>query len=471
MSRKSEGGANAAPSRRVGRPRTEEAGGASLGRILNLIRSGEATTRLDLERKTELGRAVIASRLAMLEALGLVSQGEFGAAIGGRAPRHMRFASEAGAILVAVIDRSSLAVALADLSGALVVEHHEAIDLAAGPEAILERLTTLFVWLLDERGGKDRVWGVGLALPEPVLVDAGDGDAFGIGDLETLQSWRRFDFRSQCSLRFGAPCWVRSGAQVMTIGELKAGAGKGFADMLFLKLDRSISAGVASGGRLHRGSQGLAGMIGHAPTGEDSEIVCRCGARGCLEALASGEAIARDGANAARDGRSRYLAEMLERNGEINAADVSDGAQLGEAYCADVLARSGRLIGQRLAPLVNLLNPGIVALGGGVAQSGDILLAAVREAIYRQSHPLVTRDLRIVRSQLGGSAGLVGAAEVVCDEIFAPVPMRDWITRGSPRREPAFLAWLEAETARSRKAARERAPRAALSARSSAGLP
>jgi predicted NBD/HSP70 family sugar kinase len=212
-------------------------------------------------------------------------------------------------------------------------------------------------------------------------------------------------------------------------------------------------------------------MIGHAPTGEDSEIVCRCGARGCLEALASGEAIARDGANAARDGRSRYLAEMLERNGEINAADVSHGAQLGEAYCADVLARSGRLIGQRLAPLVNLLNPGIVALGGGVAQSGDILLAAVREAIYRQSHPLVTRDLRIVRSQLGGSAGLVGAAEVVCDEIFAPVPMRDWITRGSPRREPAFLAWLEAETARSRKAARDRAPRAAMSARSSAGLP
>jgi hypothetical protein len=120
---------------------------------------------------------------------------------------------------------------------------------------------------------------------------------------------------------------------------------------------------------------------------------------------------------------------------------------------------------------VNLLNPGIVALGGGVAQSGDILLAAVREAIYRQSHPLVTRDLRIVRSQLGGSAGLVGAAEVVCDEIFAPVPMRDWITRGSPRREPAFLAWLEAETARSRKAARDRAPRAAMSARSSAGLP
>jgi predicted NBD/HSP70 family sugar kinase len=243
---------------------------------------------------------------------------------------------------------------------------------------------------------------------------------------------------------------------MMTIGELKAGAGKGFADMLYLKLDRSIGAGVASGGRLQRGSQGLAGMIGHAPTGEDSDIPCRCGARGCLEALASGEAIARDAASAARDGRSRYLAEMLERNGEINAADVSHGAQLGEAYCADVLARSGRLVGQSLAPLVNLLNPAIVVLGGVVAQSGDILLAAVREAIYRQAHPLVTRDLLIVRSQLSGSAGLVGAAHVVCDEVFAPATMQDWIVHGSPRRDPAFIAYLEAEKARSRMAAPER---------------
>jgi ROK family len=146
---------------------------------------------------------------------------------------------------------------------------------------------------------------------------------------------------------------------------------------------------------------------------------------------------------------------MLERNGEISAADVSHGAQLGEAFCAEVLARCGRLVGQSLAPLVNLLNPAIIVLGGAVAQSGDILLAAFREAVYRQSHPLVTRDLRIVRSQMGSSAGLVGAAQVVCDEIFAPAMIKEWIAYGSPRRRPAFLDFLEAEKARKRKAARE----------------
>ena len=444
--------------RRVGRPRTLEAGGASLATVLNLIRTGKATTRLDIEKQSELGRAVVADRLAMLETLGLVVQGDLGTAIGGRAPRHMRFANEAGTILVAVVERSSLAVALADLSGHPFVEHHEAADLAAGPEAILERLTTLFVWLLDERGGKDKVWGIGISLPEPVLVESNDGGAFGIDALDVLQPWRRFDFATQLSLRFGAPCWVRSGAQMMTIGELKAGAGRGLADMLFLKLDRSISAGVASEGKLHRGSQGFAGMIGHAPTGEDSDVLCHCGARGCLEALASGEAIAREGAAAARDGRSRHLADLLERDGEVTPADVGHGAQLGEAFCAELLARCGRLVGQSLAPLVNLLNPAIVVLGGSVAQSGDILLAAVREAVYRQSHPLVTRDLRIVRSQMGGSAGLVGTAQVVSDEVFAPAMLQDWIASGSPRRRSAFLAFLESAKALDRKAVRGKGP-------------
>ena len=445
-------------SRRVGRPRTLEAGGASLAVVMNLIRTGQATTRLDVERQSELGRAVVADRLMMLEKLGLVAPGELGAAIGGRAPRHMRFVNEAGTILVAVVERSSLAVALADLSGNPFVEHHEAADLAVGPEAIIERLTTLFVWLLDERGGKDKVWGMGISLPEPVLVESNDGDAFGIAALDVLQSWRRFDFATELSLRFGAPCWVRSAAQMMAIGELKAGAGRGLADMLFLKLDRSISAGVASEGKLHRGSQGFAGMIGHTPTGEDSDVLCHCGARGCLEALASGEAIAREGAAAARDGRSRYLAEMLGRNGEVTAADVGHGAQLGEAFCAELLSRCGRLVGQSLAPLVNLLNPAIVILGGSVAQSGDILLAAVREAVYRQSHPLVTRDLRIVRSQMGGSAGLVGTAQVVSDEVFAPTMLQDWIALGSPRRRAAFLAFLESAKALIRRAVRDRGP-------------
>jgi predicted NBD/HSP70 family sugar kinase len=365
----------------------------------------------------------------------------------------MRFVAEAGAILVASIERSSASVALADLSGRLIVEHHEAVELADGPEAILDRVTNLFIWLLDERGGKDRVWAIGVALPEPVLAYTNDGDAFGIVSLDVLKSWRAFDFAAKLSLRFKAPAWARGGAQMTTYGEFKAGASQGGGDLLFMKLGHSIAAGFVSAGRLHRGAQGFAGMIGHAPTGE-SDVTCHCGAKGCLEALASGDAIAREARAAAIDGRSRYLADINERNGEVTATDVGHGAQLGDAFCAEFLARCGRLVGASLAPLVNLLNPAFVVLGGSVAESADVLLASVREAVYRQSHPLATRDLRILRSQLGGTAALIGAACLVSDEIFSPPMLQNWIAYGSPRRLPSFLAWLEAERTRARQTSR-----------------
>ncbi len=437
--------------RRVGRPTALASGGASLAAILALIRSRSATTRLDIERHAELGRAVVADRLATLERLGLVAEGELALATGGRAPRNMRFCVDAGAILAAHVDRASLAVGLADLDGNLIVEHHEAADLALGPEAILDRLTTLFIWLLDERGGKERVWSIGIALPEIALLDANDGRAFSIAALDVLKAWRSVDFAAEISLRLGAPCWVRSNTEMMTLGEMKAGAGQGVRDVLCVRLDRTVSAGVVSDGQLHSGAQGFAGLIGHAPTGEGGDVACHCGAKGCLDAVASGDAVARQALSAAREGRSRYLAEMIERQGDVMADDVSHGAQLGDAFCAELLVRSGRLIGESLAPLVNLLNPAVVVLAGPLAHSGEIVLAAVREAIYRRSHPLATRDLRIVRSELAGSAELVGAAGLAADEVFAPARAREWIAIGTPRRQPSFQAFMAEAKARKRK--------------------
>ena len=442
--------------RRVGRPSAMENGGASLIAVLSLVRDGFATTRLEIEKRAELGRAIVADRLNMLERLGLVEQGDLGPAIGGRAPRHMRFRADAGGVLVAQVDRGSLAVGLADLAGALIVEHHEAVDLSLGPNAIVERLTALFIWLLDERGGRNKAWGIGLALPEVALVDAHDGELFYTAGLDLLQAWRDFDFATEFSLRFGAPCFVSGATQMLTLGEMRAGGARGVLDVLCVRLDRSVSAGVASNGRLHRGAQGRAGLIGHAPTGEAEDVICHCGARGCLDVVASGEALARQALAEARAGHSRYLAEVIERQGEVTANEVIQGAQLGDALCAEMLARSGRLVGEAVAPLVNLLNPAIVVLAGVLAHSGEILLAAVREGVYRLSHPLATCDLRIVRSELAGSAELIGAAAFVLDGLFDPPCAREWIAFGTPRMQPSFMEFFA-------RAKEERRRRSALS--------
>lgn len=426
----------AKPRRAAGRPRASESAHGSLAMLLNLVRTGAATTRQGLENQSELGRAVVADRLATLLRLGLIEEGELGPAIGGRAPRHVRFRPRVGMILVAVLDHSSLAVGVSDLAGGLLAEHHEAVELAAGPEPVVQRLATLFAWMLEEHGSEAAIWGVGLAVPG--AVEKSDGQRLFAPALNAFQNWDGFPFVEQLATAVGAPVWVRSGVQTMTMGELKSGSGIGLTDMIFVKLGRSIGAGVISEGVLHRGAQGAAGMIGHTFI-----------EGGTLESVAGSETLGREARLAAESGRSAYLAEVLARAGDVTVTDAGHGAQLGDMFCIDLLGRCGRAVGEVLAPLANLLNPSLIALGGNVAETGDILLAAVREAVYRQAHPVVTRDLRIVRSQMGGSAGLVGAAQVVAESLFDARFLQGWITLGSPREHPEFKEFLAQASAES----------------------
>lgn len=426
------------------RPRRVDAESHSLAAILDAIRSAHTRSRHELERLSGLGRAVVADRLQSLSRLGLVREDELGHPAGGRAPRLARFRAEAGLLLVSVLDAATISVGVADLSGKLLIEHHEAADLTAGPVATLKRLGTLFDWLLEQHRKEREVWGIGIALPGPVETEAGEHFAFP--PVHVLPSWNDFPFAEHLVLRYRAPVVLRGSVQMRTFGEARTGSGVGASDMLFMDLGREISAGVIADGALYRGAQGAAGMIGHVATVDDSKLVCRCGNIGCLDAAVGAEAIVREAVSAAGDGRSRYLADVLSSAAEITVADVGVAAQRGDAFSAELLSRCGRQIGTALAAAVNILNPSLIVLGGEIAETGDILLAAIREAIYRRAHPLVTRDLRIVRSQMRNSAGLVGSALTLVDQFFSPDFVEGWVASGTALRHPeveAHIAFAE----------------------------
>jgi predicted NBD/HSP70 family sugar kinase len=171
-------------------------------------------------------------------------------------------------------------------------------------------------------------------------------------------------------------------------------------------------------------------------------VICRCGNTGCLEALAGGVALARDAVAAARSGRSGLLAERLAAGGHnrLDARDVAWAAERGDAVAVELLGHAGRLVGETLAVLVNMFNPALVIIGGGVAESGHVLLAAIREGVYRRSLPLATRELRITRSPLSNRAGLIGAARMVTDELFSRARLGTWIDRGSPADLPELAS-------------------------------
>lgn len=417
-----------------GRPRIVDTAAPSLADILNLVRNEGATTRQEIERTSEFSRAVVADRLGTLTELGLIDETESGVASGGRAPRLVRFVAERGRVLVATLDQTALGVGIADLSGRLLMEHHEAADLTAPAVTLCDRLITLFGWILDRQAAGLQLWGISLSVPGTV-----PGTVPGIADTHFLDhtppilpSWEGSGFVETLIQRFNVPVWMRSSVETMTMGELFAGAGIGLQTMLFVKVGKRIGAGLVIDGRLYRGAQGATGLIGALPVQGADRI-------GTLDAMAGSEMIAQEGRAAAERGSSPVLADILRRGAEVSALEVAHAAQMGDAAASEILSQSGRLIGQVVATLANTLNPQIIVLSGTIAQTNDIVLAAVREAVYGASHPLVTRDLRILRSQLGASAGLAGAAMVATEAIFANAFLRDWVLQGTPVAHPAFV--------------------------------
>jgi glucokinase-like ROK family protein len=401
-------------------------------RVLKLVRSGQANTRPELGRSSGLGRSVISQRVADLIHSGLAREGCLGPSTGGRAPREVLFCPEAGLLLAAELGATSVNVGLADLAGHIIEHHEEPCDIADGPDVILGRIENLFDQFIDAwPGGRTSIWGVGMGVPGPVEFATGRPVSPPI-----MPGWDGHDIRGRFSIRYNAPVWVDNEVNLMALGELRSGMGQTERDLLYLKVGTGIGAGLISGGQLHRGAQGCAGDVGHVSVGEGEAVVCRCGNTGCLEALAGGAALARDAAAVAESGESAYLRDLAATGHALTARDVSDGAAHGDATCRQLLIRSGTLIGQTLAQLVNFFNPSLIVIGGGVAQAGDVFLAAIRQSVYGRSLPLATRDLRITRSPLSTSAGLSGAAAVAIDELFQPDRVAQWIGQRSPHGHP-----------------------------------
>ena len=400
--------------------------------VLDHVRSHGESSRAGLVEATGLGRSVVTQRVDSLLEYGLLAEDKLGPSTGGRAPRLLRFRADAGYLLVADLGATSMDVALADLSGEILVHRQEPIDIAAGPDAVLARVEHLFDECEAEAEAlPGSLWGIGIGVPGPVEFDSGLPISPPI-----MPGWDGYGVRERFSGR-GVPVWLDNDVNVMALGELTAGCGRGVANFVFVKIGTGIGAGIVVDGRIHRGGQGSAGDVGHiyVQAGE-REVICRCGMSGCLEAFAGGAALARDGEAAARAGRSEILRTILDEKGVLEAADVALAAKHGDPVSVELITESGLLVGQMLTGVVNLLNPSLIVIGGGVAGAGDLLLATIRQTIYRRSLPLATRDLIVRRSELDGRAGVIGAATMVANQLFA----RDYLPRWLASRTPARTA-------------------------------
>ena len=371
------------------------------GAILRLIREGDARTRAEIARRTGLARSTVAQRVDALLAHQLVYEQGGTASTGGRPPTALAFNHEAGTVLVADLGATHARLAVSDLAGTLLVELASDLDIALGPERVLDWVHQHFLGLLREAGSDPgEVHGIGIGVPGPVDFSRGEPVNPPI-----MPGWDRFSIPGWFAGRYEAPVLVDNDVNIMALGEHRT-HWRASRHLLCVKVGTGIGCGIVVDGHIHRGEQGAAGDIGHIRISGHDDVVCRCGNVGCLEAVAGGRALA-----------ERLAAEGLEA---ANSRDVVRLVRAGDPLAVRIVREAGRTLGEVLAGCVNFFNPAVIVIGGDIAAAHEQLLAGVREVTFRRSLPLATRDLRLVPSRLGDRAGIHGAATMVLEHVLAP---------------------------------------------------
>jgi glucokinase-like ROK family protein len=350
-------------------------------------------------------RGKISTEVGRLIDAGLLAEEGFADSERGRRPTLVGIPYSAGLIAAIDIGATSITVALTTLGNELVAHRGEPADVRDGPLPILDRVKALLTELLEEQAAVPHdVLAIGVGVPGPVE------QASGLLTVPPIMpGWDRFPIRDAFAGEYAAPVFVDNDVNLMALGEHWNGVAKGVDDVIFVKIGTGIGSGLIICGRLHRGTQGCAGDFGHICV-DPAGPLCTCGNVGCLEAMAGAPAIVLQAERCAREGGSPPLMAVLQEKGELSMKDVGEAARRGD-YCAlTVVRKSGRLIGQTLASAVNVLNPSLIVIGGGVSRIGHALLAEIRSAVYQRSLPLATRNLPIVLSELEDTAGVVGAS-------------------------------------------------------------
>ncbi|TDC68769.1 ROK family transcriptional regulator [Streptomyces hainanensis] len=394
-------------------PAGQAAGTAAL---LRLVRDGRPRTRAELVAETGMGRSAIAERVDTLLGSGLLTQTDNAPSTGGRPPSTFVFNAAARVVLAADIGATHAKTAITDLSGTVLADEDLVLEVAAGPEAVLKQVSEHGESLLTRVGrAQGDLLGIGIGLPGPVEHASGKPTNPPI-----MPGWDGFDVPGYVQELLNSPVLVDNDVNLMALGEHRTQWHER-QHMIFVKIATGIGSGLIADGRLHRGSQGAAGDMGHVQLPHEADVPCRCGNTGCLEAVASGAALAARLTELGMEARSSADVVALARNGSVTTLKL--------------VRQAGRHIGEVLATAVSFFNPSVIVIGGALSQAGEHLIAGIREVVYQRSLPLATQDLRIVQSRAGERAGVYGAAAMVVEHAFAPAHL------------PRYLMTPDAETA------------------------
>jgi predicted NBD/HSP70 family sugar kinase len=350
-------------------------------------------------RQTGLARASVGSVIADLTSAGLVTESEdaaAGAIRTGRPPQVFSLVPTAGYAVGVDIGHDHVRAVLADLSGIPCWDRGRRLAVDRDPEHALAIAAELIQQALEEtQVDRGKVLGAGFGIACPLDAETGDLAAEDI-----MPGWVGVRPADELAERTGLPVRIINDANASVLAEQRFGAARESADVIYLRLSSGIGAGVICDGRMLLGSNGVAGELGHVAV-EPADVLCRCGNRGCLETVATPTAIA------------ALLSRSWGR--PVSDTDLPGLIRDGDRGTLRAVGDAGDAVGRALAPAVQLLNPGLIVIGGDLASAGEALFEPMRRALDRGAMTAHTRGLRIAPGTLGDSAGVRGAAALILD--------------------------------------------------------
>ncbi|MFJ3654274.1 ROK family protein [Streptomyces nigra] len=379
------------------------------GELLELIRSGRANTRSDLQQVTGLSRSTVGQRLDLLNRAGWLKH-TVGPSTGGRPIQQIVFDPSHAAVIAVDLETRHARAAVLDLAGTILAEQTGPMRISDGPDDVLDALAAWFPELITAAGvDAERVCGIGLSVPGPV-----DWNTGRVVQPPIMPGWDQFPIRERLQRAYAehvgasmengpVPVFVDNDANLMALAEHQANH-RDCTAFVLVKVSTGIGAGVVVGDEVYRGIDGGAGDIGHIRLHDRPDALCMCGSHGCLAAVASG----------------RALAGHLSALG-TDAASASDVKRLlaeGNPDAIRLAREAGRRAGEVLVTVVSLLNPGVLMIAGEL--SGAPFMTGVRELLYQRAFPRATANLQVVTSRLGDHAGVIGAASMVVQFLYSP---------------------------------------------------
>ena len=303
---------------------------------------------------------------------------------------------------------TNLRAAVVDVETGDVLHHMSVPTLAReGHDRVMERMAELFLQVIQSAGlQKDEIGGIGIGVPG--VLDLEKGETLFLPNLPG--TWPHVPLRDMIARLTGLPTALLNDVRSITNGEWRFGAGRGVDTVAVFAIGTGIGGGLVVNGQLHLGIGGTGGELGHT-TIDFNGPRCGCGNYGCVEAYASGPAIAAMGMKAVAQGLTTQIGELCEYDlNLITPKLIAKAAEAGDEVAKDIYEKAGFSLGIAAANMCVSIGPRRIIIGGGVAQAGELLLDPIRRTIRERVYVMPVENVKVVPSQLGNNAGVIGVA-------------------------------------------------------------